>query len=423
MANTIRNQTRIANEAFYEFEQAGTFVKHVGFKSGDFDPASNVGGSYTYRRPGKITTTQSALAAQGSTPTPGSNPGYSDYTEPVFPLVVARKFRQAIAISSQDLTLSLTGKQAYTRGVKPAAQALKRQIELYAAGVAMLASSQVIGTPGTPSTGDTLLNNFNAAASLFTDRGIQNTGGRVALVSPTVKNALLASQRALFNPSGAIGKGFLDGAFSEFGGTSFFETPLLPGDAVVVAGTPALTVSGANQSAGAVWTPTWNLTIAGTADLVIPPGMLFTITNTGLINWVRPDVFTDSGVRATFRVVTGATLTGGTGTIVVTEPLIGPSASNGYQNVTELPANGATIQILNDVAAASPSLVFDEAAILGVSPIIQVPEQVKVTRENIDGINLAFIQTYDPLNMISIWELQAMVGFAVGLPEAVATVY
>lgn len=429
--NTIRAQSRIADKAFYVFEQSGVFLKSVNFKNDDFRPSDNVGGTYTYRRPGKLSTSSTALAARGTTPTVGSAPTYSAYTEPTLSLTVARKFRQALAISQQDLSTALTEDQVVERSIKSAAVALRRQIESYALGVAIAGSSQVVGTPGTASTGATLLNNFNVAGSLITSRGIEDKGDRIALIPSEVKPALMESVRGLYNPATPVSSMFTSGSLGKIGNLNFAETPLIPSDAVTIAGTPTLTVTGAYQNAGAVWTPYWNLIVTGTASLAIPAGTLFAISNSGTtIKWVVPDVFTELSYQATFRTVTDVTLDGstGVGTLVVTEPLIasttdGTILTNGYQNVSANPANGATLTLLNDVASAKPSVVFDPDAILGVSPKIYVPDNIWSKTENINGVNVTMIKSADPFNYSAIWELQAMVGFTVGLPEGVATVY
>ena len=432
--NNIKAQTRIANDAFYEFEFAGEFLQHVEFHNEDFSPAANVGGAYTYRRPGKLSTTATAIAARGTTPTIGSAPTYGKYTEPTFTLVVARKFRQAFALGSQDLTLALTSKQAVARSAIEGAVALRHQIEQYAAGIALASQSQVIGTPGTNTTGATLLANLNKASQLISRRGLRDKGNRVALVPNFSRQPdVLEAMRGLYNPQAQVAKAFSTNDMGKIGNVNYVSTSFLPGDAVTITGTPALTVSGAYQNAGDVWTQTWNLVVtggAGLSGLVVPAGTLFSLSNSGTaLQWVTADVFTAFGATATFRTTTDVTLdASGNGTLVVTEPLIanttdGTIVTNGYQNVNANAANGATLGILNDVASASPIMLFDPAAIVGVSPKIQLPESIWSKTENIGGINVTFIKSADPYNFSEIYELQAMVGFAVGLPEGIVGVY
>lgn len=430
--NIIRAQTRIANDSFFEFEFAGEFLQHVEFHNEDFKPAANVGGTYTYRRPGKLQTFQSAPAARGTAPTIGTAPTYGAMTEPAFTMTVARKFRQAFVVSQDDLTLALTSKQAVARSAIEAAVSLRHQIEQYAASIALASSSQVIGTPGTPSTGATLLSNFNKASALITRRGLRDKGNRIALV-PTfsVQPNLLEAVRGLYNPQAGVSKAYEKAAIGRFGNMDYYSSSFIPSDAVNVAGTPTITVVGAYQNAGAVWTPTWNVAVNSSAGLVIPAGTLFSLSNSGTaLQWVTADVFTAFGATATFRTTTDVTLDGsGNGTLVCTEPLIpatidaGGTVSNGYQNVNAGPANGATLTLLNDVATAYPSLVFDPAAVIGVSPKIAVPDSIWSKTENIGGINITFIKSADPYNFAEIYELQAMVGFAVGIPEGVCSVY
>lgn len=429
--NVIRAQTRIANDAFFEFEFGGEFLQHVEFHNEDFTPAANIGGTYTYRRPGKLQTFQSAPTARGTQPSIGTAPTYGALTEPVFSLTVARKFRQAFVVSQDDLTLALTSKQAVARSAMEAAVALRHQIEQYAGGIMLAGSSQVIGTPGSNSTGATLLSNFTKASDLISRRGLRDKGNRVALVpSFSVQPNVLEAVRGLYNPAPGISKAYEQSKIGRFGNLNFFTSSYLPSDAVNVAGTPTVTVVGAYQNAGAVWTPTWSLIVNSSANLVIPAGTLFSLSNSGTaLQWVTADTFTTFGAVATFRTTTDVTLDGsGNGTLVVTEPLIadttnGTLSTNGYQNVNVNPANGATLTLLNDVATATPSVVFDPRAVVGVSPKISVPDSIWSKTQNIGGVNVTFIKSADPYNFAEIYELQAMVGFAVGIPEGVVAVY
>lgn len=429
MANTIKANTRFANKIFYEFKQAGKFLSSVNFHNEDFKPSENVGGAFNYRRPSKSQTFQTAPDALGTVPTVGSAPTYGNYTEPTLQLVVARKFAQRFVISQQDMTLGLTEGQVLSRQVKQGVITLRRQIEAYAAGIAMAGAGQTIGTPGTPATGSTLLENFSKAAALMNNRGLEDDGKRVALVTEGQAVALQTSARSLFNPTDEIAKLFRTGSLGQYANLNFAHTPLLPGDKVTIASVGTPLVNGAGQSAGAVWAQTWTLVTDGwTSGAVIPAGTLITITNGSTpINWVVPDTFVDTGTAAVFRVVSTVTATGGAATLTLTEPLIGPltgagDTTNGYQNVTALPADNATITVINNVASYSPALVFDSNAVLGVSPEIYVPASIKSRTETIDGISVTFIESADPFNYAPIWEVQAMVGFVDGLPEGVVLV-
>ena len=430
MANTIKAQTRIANKVFYRFKQAGKFLSKTNFKNEDFKASENVGGAYNYRRPSKVTTVSTATDAIGTVPTVGSAPTYSSYTEPTLQLVVAKKFAQRFVISQQDMTLALTEEQVLSRQVEQGVITMRRQIEAYAAGVAMAGTGQVIGTPGTPATGTTLLENFSKAAALMNNRGLEDDGMRVALVTEAQSVAMQTYGRTLFNPTEVISKLFRTGGLGQYSNLNFAHTPLLPGDKVTIASVGSPVIDGAGQSAGAVWTQTWTPKTKGwTPGAVIPAGTLIKLTNGSTdINWVVPDTFVDTGTPATFRVVSTVTADGsGNATLTLTEPLIGPltgagASTNGYQNVTALPVDGAVITVLNNVATHSPALVFDSNAVLGVSPEIYVPPSIKSKTERIDGISVTFIESADPFNFAPIWEVQAMVGFVDGLPEGVATV-
>lgn len=426
--NVIKAQTRIANEVAFQFEENTRLARAIKFDNSLFNPADNHGETWTLRRPGKVSTFQSNLAARGSFPTVGSAPTYGNYTEPTAQLTITKKFRQAIPVSQQDLTLAITGKQMESRGILSGAKIMARQIDQYLGGLMLAGSSQVIGTPGTPSTGTALLDRFVEAGALLDDRNV-TMGDRYAIIPQSVRQNLVSANRTLFNPNTKIAEIWKSAQIGDYAGIGFAASSLLPSDRAT-APASAVTVSGAGQSAGTVWAQTWSLNVAGTTGQIVRAGSLITISNSGtVINWCIPDTFQDSGRPAVFRVLADATFAGSAATLTLSEPLIGPldgsgNSTNGYQNVTALPANGATITFLNSVATATPSLVFDDTAVVGCSPKIHVPDGIwskSMTMDN--GLNLTFIKTVDPLNLTEIFELQAMVGLGIPLPEGILTAY
>lgn len=426
--NVIKAQTRIANEVAFQFEENTRLARAIKFDNSLFNPADNHGETWTLRRPGKVATFQSSLAARGAFPTVGSAPTYGNYTEPTAQLTITKKFRQAIPVSQQDLTLAITGKQMESRAILSGAKTMARQIDQYLGGLMIAGASQVIGTPGTYSTGTALLDRFVEAGALLDDRNV-TMGDRYAIIPQAVRQSLVSANRSLFNPNKKIADIWGSAQIGDFAGLGFAASSLLPSDRAV-APASAVTVSGAGQSAGTVWAQTWSLVLAGTNGQVVRAGSLITLTNAGTpINWCVPDTFQDSGRIAVFRVLADATFSGGLATVTLTEPLIGPldgsgNSTNGYQNVTALPVNGATVAFLNSVTTTTPSLVFDDTAVVGCSPKIHVPESIwskQITMDN--GLNLTFIKTVDPLNLTEIFELQAMVGLGIPLPEGILTAY
>lgn len=427
--NIIRAQSRIANEVVAKFEENTRLAKTIKFDNSLFNPADNHGETWTLRRPGKVQTFSSALSARGSVPTVGSAPSYGTYTEPVSQLTITKKFRQAIPVSSQDLTLALTEKQMESRAIIEGAKILARQVDQYLGGLMVAGSSQVIGAVGTPATGTSLLDNFVKAGARLDDRNI-TMGDRWAIIPQAVRTNLVSANRTLFNPSKKIADIWETAQIGEFSGLGFAASSLLPSDKVV-APAHAITVDGANQSAGTVWGQTWTLNVSGTAGEVVAAGTLFKLTNSGTdINYVVPDVFTDLGQAMTFRTLTSVTLDGsGKGALIVTEPLhysvdSTGASTNGYQNASALPVNGATITILNAVMSSAPSLVFDDMAVVGCSPKIKVPEEIWSKQIELDnGLNVTFIKTVDPLNLTRIYEMQCMIGLGIPFPEGIVTVY
>jgi len=422
MANTFGKQTLVQKEAFYQFSQTGKISQNIDWRSDDFTPSENIGGSKTYRRPARVQTSRRTVLTDGSVPVGAQT--LTSFSEPLVTLNITQAFEANLGISLDDATFALSKEQVITRHLAPAARKLRNQIDTYLGQVALLYSGNVVGNPASPSTGSAARDVFASAQELLNSRGREDDGDSVAIVSEKLSTQLTVGQLALFNPNKAVEKLYRKGLMGEFAGFDFYRSPLLPSDRVTATGT--VTVNGANQSAGAIWTQTWNLITAGWNSATVPAGTKIRISNSGTpINWVHPDTFVDSGIAATFTVTQTATVTGGAATLVLSEPLVGPGQSpDAYQNVTAIPANGATITIVSSATAPQASLVFDRKAIIGASPKIALPKNLdSQAQENINGINVAIIESHDPYTLSKIHIMKAYVGAVVYLPEFVASVY
>lgn len=422
MANTFGKQTLVAKEAFFQFSQTGKISQNIDWRSDDFSPSENIGGAKTYRRPARVETSSRGVLTDGSVPVGAQT--LTSFTEPLVTLTVGRAFEANLGISLDDATFALSKEQVVSRHLAPAARKLRNQIDTYIGNLALLYSGNVVGNPASPSTGTAARDAFASAQELLNSRGREDDGDSVAIVSEKLSTQLTVGQLSLFNPTKAVEKLYRQGMMGQFAGFDFYRSPLLPSDRVTATGT--VTVNGANQSAGAIWTPTWSLITAGWTSPTVPAGTKIRLANSGTaINWVHPDTFVDTGIQATFTVVSTATVTGGAATLTLSEPLIGPGGSpNAYQNVTAIPANGATIAIVSSATAPQASLVFDRKAIIGASPKIALPKNLDFqAQENINGINVAIIESHDPYTLSKIHIMKAYVGAVVYLPEFVASVY
>ena len=416
MANNWGTQSLVAKEILYQFSQVGKVARNVDFRTEEFKPDNNAGQSRTFRRPTINDVTQTTPAAVGGV---AGAPTYSDLAEPSVALPIEQKFISNFQIGIDDLAMSLTREQAIERHIKPTVARMARMIDRYIASKAIRYAGQVLGNPAAPATGDTLLTNLAGAQALFNARGREDDGDSVIITPESVATVLQQANLKLFNPGNQIADMYKKGLMGQYANFDFYRSPLLPSDNVSVVPTVAGTVNGASQGL-TTWAQTWSLAVTGItiAGNVVKAGTKVKLAG---INWCNPDTKDDTGVQAVFSVVQDATLTGGAGTLVLSEPCI---ISGPHQNVYAGPANGAALTWVSVVSGSQPSLAFSRKAIIAASPRLNLPKKIEFSEQDeINGINIAIIESFDPYNFNKIFSIQALIGAAAYLPEHIATIY
>ena len=412
MANTWGTQSLVAKEILYQFSQSGKVARNVDFRTEKFDPDNNAGQQRTFRRPTINDVTQTTPASPGAV---AGTPTYTDLKEPLVPLTIEHKFVSNFQIGIDDLAMQLTREQAIERHIKPTVNRMARMIDRYIAQKAIAFAGQVIGNPSAPATGDTLLGNLAQAQALFNARGREDDGDSVIITPEGVATTLQQANLKLFNPDKSVSELYKKGLMGQYANFDFYRSPLLPGDNATATGT--VTVNGASQGLTA-WAQTWSLVTAGWTSSTVPVRTKIKIPS---VNWVNPDTKDDTGIPYTGVVTQTATVTGGAATLVLSEPLI---FSGPHQNVTAAPANSAPITILSVGSGAAPSLAFSRKAIIAASPKMVLPNKVEFKEQaEVNGINIAIIESFDPYNFNKIFSIQALIGAAAYLPEHIATVY
>lgn len=429
--NLVKVQNKVAKEIFYQFSQTGEISKNISWRSDLFSAQENTGATVSVRRPAMVDISSVGFApgtydASNSTAsTIPSAPTYTGVTDAIVPLSITKKFVVNLNFALDEVTVNLSKEQANERYIMPAVRRMRRLVDNYIGGVALLSAGQVIGTPGSYSS--TPLEQFAAAQALLNNRGLDMSDPRVALTPEVVGSKLQTTQAALFNPVKSIERLYRRGEMGEYAGFDFYRSPLLPSD-------PGFTLptgcTVAALTAPTVWTPTTTISVSGmtpsSAAANTYAGGLVKFTQSGgaPLNWVNPDTKVDIGVSGTFAIVSHSAISGGAGTFVISEPLIGGSSP--YQNVNATLGAGSTMTFLNSTSTAgsTPSLVFDKKAIMAASPRLNLPKGLDYyAQEEVDGVNLSVIESHDPYTFTKIHALQCIIGASVYLPEGLVRVY
>lgn len=430
MANNLsRVQNKVAKEIFFQFSQTGQISKNIEFRNELISAQDNTGATVVLRRPTMVDVNQQAFtpglydaANQIVAPIP-SAPTYTTINDAGVPLTVSQKFIVNLNRSLDECTVNMSSEQATERVIRPAVLRLRRLVDQYVGKLALLQAGQIIGTPSSYSA--TPLTQYANAAALLNNRGLDPAYDRAAITPESVGVTLQTSQQTLFNPQRNVEKLYREGTMGQYSGLDFYRSPLLPTDPSLVAQSGVTTT--AAQTGSTLWTPTFTVAITGlTAGLngssTALVGSIVSFANTGVaIRWVNPDLKTDTGTTATFVVVAHTTITSTACTLTLSEPLISTGA---YQNVTTGITSGATVTFLNATTTTTPGLVFAKNAIVGVSPKFNLPSGLDYSaQEEVDGINVAIIESHDPYTFTKIHAIQCMIGAAAVIPEGLVRVY
>lgn len=308
------------------------------------------------------------------------------------PLTLSDQTGVDLAFTSADLALSIDDfRQRYLD--QPIAN-MAAQIE---AMVLTRALPQTFNQIGDPTTGLTLSKAL-AANKVLTDNLapptrflMTNTAGTVQAVTDT---------KTLFNSQPQIRDQYEDGVMGKAAGFEWFESTVAPVH-TNGAGT-GYVVNGANQTGSGL--------VVGTGTGALPAGTVFNIAG---VFAVHPQTKVSLGVLQDFTV--RVTHAGGAGTVQIS-PAITPTGVD--QNVTASPANAAALTIEGAVNTSyGVNLGFARDFLTFATADLPLPDNVKASRFQFDGISLRMIQDYDIINDMFLNRVDILWGSAVLRPE------
>lgn len=298
----------------------------------------------------------------------------------------------------------------YTRGpMKKVAQ----EWDLRSALFGYVYTPNIVGVLGT---NPTSFATFSAAAEqiLFEQGGVDGTqdqGECAQIISSGMNTALIGGMTTVFNPQQEVTNQFRK---SEIGYVATFDTirsmSLRRHTNGTIAG--AFTVNGADQSGS-------QLTVNLTAGDTITRG-----TKIGIGNCYPTNPMTREAVTAsrtfTFTVTQDLTAAGGGADVLqISPPIYGPLSV--FQNISALPANGATLTVMPGTASPNAKagvvgLALQRDAFARVNVPLQLPKAVEVARQQRDsetGFSIRFTRAWDPIQSRNINRFDTLGGYGV----------
>jgi len=313
-----------------------------------------------------------------------------------------------IALTSAEIATEAALKSWAKRILDPAVSEIAQKIEASFLDKAMDATSNLVGTAGsTVFDMDTIL----AAGQKIDEHACPDLDNRYCLLNPAAQRSALNANKGLFNNANEVGKQYLKGRMGQGMGFEFLSNNLLPthtngNDVVFEVRTTVATEGQLTLVVEALTTTT------GT----VKKGTVFTIAD---VYDVHPITKDSLGYLKQWTVAADVTADGsGYATLTLTEGFY-TSASNGKQNITAFPVDGAAI---TPVGAASTgyvqNLAYHKSAFRMVSVPLIMPDGVDMAAQKThEGITLRVIRQYDVLTDKLIMRLDFLGGIAAVRPE------
>lgn len=383
MANQILTHKMIAREAAAVLEEEAPFLANVnkgrkeefgnavqGYKKGDSVDIE-------VPRPGVVF--DGNVFAGGSTAT--------DVIQDRVNLKLDTQKHIGIKFGAKEKVLDVTDFRE--RILRPQIKTLASVVEADLIRRAVVATPNVIGTPGTAAS--TMKTFAEARAAL--NRYLAPSGERFTLISSDVNVNLTDEARKLFNPTKDNSKAYIEGSLGRAMGADFFEHQSMP---VITNGAAAtVTVDGAGQTGD-------TLTVVATTT-GLAKGQTFTIAG---VFATHPLTGESTGKLQQFVALDAAT------TSVKIFPAIIPTGPG--KNVTASPANSAAITLLGAASTGyRQGLMFHKDAFtVATAPLPVLAGCEGYTAQLGNGISVRVMTGSDFTNDAENTRIDVLYGFA-----------
>lgn len=397
MSNTLLTIDMITKEALRVLHQELRLIPKV---RRDYDDrfarsGAKIGDTLRIRKPAKYTSTS------------GRTLVVQDSQEQYASLPVTTQRHVGMAFTSAEMALDI---DSYSRQfVRPAMAQLAADIE---SEFATYMKKQVFWTLGAHNENFAALNKALYARQRLNDQ-LAPLSPRYAVLNNLAEATLVDALKGLFQSSTQIKEQYEEGSMGRTAGFDFYQSSIMP---VQTNGTAAVTagdINGAGQSGATLAVDQF------AAGATITAGTVFTIAN---VNACHPETKADLGYAQQFVVTADATANGsGEIAALAISPAI--VTSGPFQNVTAVPADNATITIFGAASGSyGLNFFFHPDAFAFATADLDLPPNVDASRQNMDGLSLRALRTYDTVNDQSIIRIDALYGYTALYPQLAAKV-
>jgi hypothetical protein len=342
-----------------------------------------IGSSLTIRKPNQFTVS--------------TGPGLQiqNIVEPSTNITISNQKHVDFQFSSADLTLVI--EEFSERYCKPAAVQLANQLD-YDVLTNFNQINNEVGTPGT------VPNSFASLAAVGQrmDEGAVPQDGRTLILNPAAYWSLTTAFIGLFVKS--VAEPALKGFLANIANFEIYLDQNIQSQTVGnYSGTPV--VNGAAQTGSALVTNGWTASVSG----LLNQGDVFTIQGVFAVN---PKNFQSTNALMNFVVTAAAASDSGGNSTVQFSPAI--VTSGAYQNVTNSPANLASITVKGAAATSyAQNIGFVRDAFGLVTVPMEIPGGVDfAAREMWKNISMRIIRAYDINNDVLPTRIDILYGTA-----------
>jgi len=311
--------------------------------------------------------------------------------------------------TGQERTLSI---QQMSQKLQAAMATVANEIDRQGLEMARLNTYNAIGAAGTlPTTQALAIAAMTGINQRLDEMGAPvKDGGRSLIMNPAFNASMVQGMAGLFNNTDKVGKQFSTGRLQNSFG---LDVGMDQNVAIHTNGTAVVatnTVNGAGQTGSTLTVNALNGTITRGTRITLGAGGT-------LVNAVNPQSRASTGTLAQF-VVTADAASGAT-SLSISPAIV---TSGAFQNVTNSPANGATITILGTASGSYNCNVgfHRDAFTLAMVPMYAPPSGrgvIDVAQESYKGMNLKVTEFYDGVNDNYIMRLDVLFGWAATYPE------
>lgn len=313
-----------------------------------------------------------------------------------------------IALTSAEIATEMALKSWVNRILDPAISEMAQKIESSFLDKAMDATYNSVGSAGsTVFDMDTVL----SAGQKIDEFACPDVDNRFVLLNPAAQRSAVNANKGLFNNTSEVGKQYIKGRMGQGMGFEFISNNLLPihtnGNDVVFEVRTTVAVEG--QATLVVEALTAN---TGT----VKKGTVFTIAG---VNAVHPITKADLGYLQQFVVLSDETADASGYATLDVSPAFYTSASNGLQNITAFPVDGAAITPVGSASTAYvQNLAYHKSAFRMVSVPLVTPGGLDMSAQKThEGMTIRVIRDYDVLTDKLIMRLDFLGGICAPRPE------